>query len=148
MAKVILKEDVKKVGKMGQIVNVADGYARNYLIPKGLATEANTKNIRSLEHEKRILQEKARRLKNSAQDLANRILTMTLSIKAKAGEEGKLFGSVTTMDIAGALQNEGIEIDKKKISLEEPIKRLGSYSVNIKLHPEISVQLNIQVIQE
>ncbi|MDI6889791.1 MAG: 50S ribosomal protein L9 [Thermodesulfovibrionales bacterium] len=146
--KVILKEDVKNLGKIGQIVNVAGGYARNYLVPKGLAIVANTKNIKSIEHEKRMLQEKSKRLKNSAQDLANRISTMTLSIKARAGEEGKLFGSVTTMDIAGALQNEGIEIDKKKISLEEPIKRLGSYSVNIKLHPEISVQLNIQVIQE
>jgi large subunit ribosomal protein L9 len=146
--KVILKEDVKNVGKMGQIVDVADGYARNYLVPRELAVEANIKNIRSLEHEKRIIQEKAKKIKNSAQDLAHKISTITLMIKAKVGEEGKLFGSVTTMDIAELLKNEGIEIDKKKISLDEPIKRLGSYSVNVKLHSEISTQVNIQVVQE
>jgi large subunit ribosomal protein L9 len=146
--KVILKEDVKNVGKMGQIVDVADGYARNYLVPRELAVEANIKNIRSLEHEKRIIQEKAKKIKNSAQDLAHKISTITLMIKAKVGEEGKLFGSVTTMNIAELLKNEGIEIDKKKISLDEPIKRLGSYSVNVKLHPEILTQVNIQVVQE
>jgi large subunit ribosomal protein L9 len=146
--KIILREDIKALGKMGQIVDVADGYARNYLVPRGLAVEANTKNIRSLEHEKKIIQEKAKKLKDSAQDFALRISSMTLAIKAKAGEEGKLFGSVTTMDIAEALKNEGLEVDKKKILLEEPIKRLGSYSVNIKIHHEISAQLNVQVIEE
>jgi large subunit ribosomal protein L9 len=146
--KVILRDDVKNVGRMGQVVNVADGYARNYLVPRGFAIEANTKNIKSLEHEKRIIGEKAKKIKNSAQDLANKISTITLTIKANAGEEGKLFGSVTTMDIAELLKNEGIEIDKKKISLDEPIKRLGSYSVNVKIHPEISVQLAVEVVQE
>jgi large subunit ribosomal protein L9 len=146
--KVILKEDIKHVGKMGQIVDVADGYARNYLIPKGLVAEASTKNIKFLEHEKRIIQEKAKKIKDSAQDFASKISSVTISIKAKAGEEGKLFGSITTMDISEALQKEGIEIDKKKISLEEPIKRLGSYTVNIKLHHDVSAPLNIQVIEE
>lgn len=146
--KVILKEDVKHVGKMGQIVDVADGYARNYLIPKGLVTEASTKNIKFLEHEKRIIQEKSKKIRNSVQDLASRISSLTISIKAKAGEEGKLFGSITTMDVAEALQKEGVEIDKKKISLEEPIKRLGSYTVNIKLHPDVSAPLNIQIVEE
>jgi large subunit ribosomal protein L9 len=146
--KVILMEDIKKIGKMGQIVDVANGFARNYLVPKGLAVEANTKNIRSVEHGKKIVHEKARKLKDSAQDLSSKISAMTITIKAKAGEEGKLFGSVTTMDIAEALNSEGIEIDKKRISLEEPIKRLGSYFVSVKLHHEVSVQLNIQVIEE
>ena len=146
--KIILKEDIKKLGKMGQIVDVADGYARNYLVPKGIAVEASTKNIRSLEHEKKIIQEKARKHKDSAQDLTSRISAMTLTIKAKAGEEEKLFGSVTTMDIAEALLTQGVEIEKKKIVLEEPIKRLGSYSVQIKLHPDVSVPLTVQVIQE
>jgi len=146
--KVILKEDIKNLGEMGQIVKVADGYARNYLVPKGLAIEASTKNIKSLEHEVKILQERAKKLKNSAQDLSDRISALTLTITAKAGEEGKLFGSVTTMDITEALLREGFEIDKKKISLEEPIKRLGSYPVTIRLHPEISAQLTIQVVQE
>jgi large subunit ribosomal protein L9 len=145
--KVILRDDVKNVGKMGQVIDVADGYARNYLVPRGLAIEANTKNIKSLEHEKRIIGEKAKKIKNSAEDLADKISTITLTIKANAGEEGKLFGSVTTMDIAELLKNEGIEIDKKKISLDEPIKRLGSYSVNVKVHPEISAQLAVEVVQ-
>ena len=146
--KVVLKDDVKNLGKMGQIIDVADGYARNFLVPRGLASEANTKNIKALEHEKRIIEGKAKKVKNSAQELLNKISAMTFTIRAKAGDEGKLFGSVTTMDIAELLHKEGLEIDKKKISLDEPIKRLGSYSVNVKLHPEISTQLNIQVIQE
>lgn len=146
--KVILKEDVKNIGNMGQIVDITDGFARNYLIPRGLAVEANVKNIKSLEHEKKVIQEKVKKIKISSQTLSDKLANMTLVIKAKAGEEGKLFGSVTTMDIAEQLKNEGFEIDKKKISLEEPIKRLGSYSVNIKLHADISTQINIQVIEE
>lgn len=146
--KVILKEDVKNLGTMGQIVNVADGYARNFLIPKGLAIEANPKNIKSMEHIKRTINEKAKKIKNSAQELADKISKMKLAIKAKAGEEGKLFGSVTQMDIAELLKSEGIEIDKKKIYLEEPIKRLGTYTISIKIHPEISAQLNLEVVAE
>lgn len=146
--KVILKEDIKHLGKMGQIVNVADGYARNYLIPKGLVVEANEKNIRSLEHEKRIIEEKAKKIRNISHDIALRISSLTITIKSKAGEEGKLFGSITAMDIAEALQKEGIEIDKKKILLDEPIKRLGSYTVNVKLHTDISASLNILVVEE
>jgi len=146
--KVILKEDVRNLGKVGQIVNVADGYARNYLVPKGLAIVADTKNIKSIEHEKRILQEKERKIKETARELTTTLTSMTLVIKAKAGEEGKLFGSVTTMDIAEALKHQGIEVDKKKIILEEPIKRLGSYAVTVKLHPEATAQLSLEVIQE
>lgn len=146
--KVILKEEVKSIGSMGQVVDVSDGFARNYLVPRGLAVEANVKNIRSLEHEKKVIQEKARKVKNSVQDLANRLANMNVVIKTKAGEEGKLFGSVTTMDIAEQLKNQGIEIDKKKISLDEPIKRLGTYAVNLRLHSEITAQVNIQVIEE
>ncbi len=146
--KVILKETIKHVGKTGQIVEVKDGYARNYLIPKGFALEANIKNVRSLEHEVRVLQERAKKNRDSAQDLADRVSALTLTIMAKGGEEGKLFGSVTTMDVADALVKEGIEIDKRKIFMEEPIKRIGSYSASIKLHPDVSVQLNIQVVQE
>ncbi len=146
--KVILKDDVKNVGNMGQIIDVADGFARNYLVPRGLAVEANTKNIKSLEHEKRIIQEKAKKIKNQAQELSDKLSSMTLVIKAKAGEEGKLFGSVTTMDIAEQLKNEGIEVDKKKVVLDEPIKRIGSYPVQIKLHADVATQINIQVIEE
>lgn len=146
--KVILKEDVKNLGKMGDIVNVAEGYANNFLIPKKLAVEAITKNIKALEHQKKTIQEKAKKIKNTSKDLADRVSSLTLSIKAKAGEEGKLFGSITSMDIVDALKNEGIEIDRKKILLEEPIKRLGSYTVSVKVHPEITAQINITVIPE
>jgi len=146
--KVILKEDVKTIGNMGEIVDVADGFARNYLVPKGLAAEANVKNIRSMEHEKKIIQEKSKKIKASAQSLSEQIANITLTMKAKAGEEGRLFGSVTSMDIAELLRNEGLEIDKKKISLDEPIKRLGTYAVNVKLHSDVSAQLTIQVVEE
>lgn len=146
--KVILKEDVKNLGKMGDIITVAEGHARNFLLPKKLAVEALTENIKALEHQKKTIQEKAKKVKNVSQDLANRISSLSLSIKAKAGEEEKIFGSITSMDIAAALKNEGIDIDRKKISLKEPIKRLGSYAVSIKIHPEITAQLNISVVPE
>lgn len=146
--KVILKDDVKNVGNMGDIVKVTDGYARNYLVPRGLAVEASSKNVKSVEHEKRIIQEKAKKIRNSAQDLSDRISKVTLVMKANAGEEGKLFGSVTTMDIAEALKNEGFDIDKKKISLDEPIKRIGEHTVNVKIHPEITTNVTVQVVQE
>lgn len=146
--KLILKEDVKNLGKMGDIVNVAAGYANNFLIPKKLAVEAITENIKAIEHQKKMIQEKAKKIKNASKDLGDKIASLTLNIKAKAGEEEKLFGSITSMDIADALKNEGIDIDRKKILLEEPIKRLGSYSVGIKLHSEITTQLNITVVAE
>jgi large subunit ribosomal protein L9 len=146
--KVILKEDMRNLGKMGDVVNASDGYARNYLIPQGFALEANIKNIKSLEHDKRIIQEKAAKIKNSAQALADKISSLSLSIKARAGEEGKLFGSITTMDISEALKAEGLEIDKKKLSIDEPIKRVGAYVVGVKLHHDVSAQLNIKVVEE
>jgi len=146
--KVILKEDVKKLGSMGQVVDVADGFARNYLLPKGLAVEANIKNVKSMEHAQKVIHEKAKKLKESVQDFAQRLSGLTLVIKAKAGEEGKLFGSVTSMDIAEQLKNQGIEIDKKKISLEDPIKRLGTHTVGIRLHPEIDARITLQVVEE
>ena len=146
--KVILKEDVKKLGSMGQLVTVADGFARNYLVPRGLAVEASSKNVASLKHAQRVIQEKAKKVKESLEEFAARLSKITLVMQAKAGEEGKLFGSVTSMDIAEKLKSEGIEIDRKKISLEEPIKRLGTYSVSIHLHPEINAQISLQVVEE
>jgi large subunit ribosomal protein L9 len=148
--KVILKEDLKNMGTMGQIIDVSDGYARNFLVPRGFAVEANVKNIKSLEHAKRTIQEKARKIKNEAADLSKRIGDLKLVIKAKSGEEGKLFGAVTAMDIAESLKNAGIgiEIDKKKIVLDEPIKRIGTYSVGLKVHSEVTAQVNVEVVAE
>src|SRR6266496_3724225 len=116
--KVILQEDVKNLGKMGEVVNVTDGYGRNYLIPKKFAVEANIKNISAMEHEKRKIEEKAKKIKISAQGLSDKISTLSLTLHAKAGEEERLFGSITTMDIAEALKKEGIDIDRKKILLD------------------------------
>ena len=145
---VILKENVKDLGHIGDVVNVKDGHARNFLIPKGLAVEANPKNIKALEHEKRKIHELAKKAKASAEELAARVSGTSVTIKAKTGEEDKLFGSVTAMDIADALKKEGMDIDKKKIVLDEPIKRLGSYTVNVKIHSDVTAQLNVQVVSE
>ncbi len=146
--KVILQENVQSLGKMGDVVNVADGYARNYLIPRKLGVEANTKNIRALEHEKKKIEEKARKLMGEARGLAERLSSLTLTLSAKAGEEERLFGSITSMDIAEALKKEGFEIEKKKILLDEPIKRLGSYAVGIKIHPDVTPKVQVNVIPE
>jgi large subunit ribosomal protein L9 len=146
--KVILKEDVGKLGFMGDIVNVADGYARNFLLPKGIAAVADTKNIKSLEHEKRVIERRAEKHRADAQTLAEKIAAVTLNLKAKAGEEEKLFGSVTAMDIAEALKAEGFEVDKKKIVIEEPIKRLGSHTASIKVAREVNATVNIEVEAE
>ncbi|MGO9612206.1 MAG: 50S ribosomal protein L9 [Dissulfurispiraceae bacterium] len=146
--KIILKTDVKDLGAMGEVVTVKEGYARNFLLPKGLATEANLKNVKVLEHEKRKIQALAKKVKMSSESLASRISALSLVISAKSGEEEKLFGSVTAMDIAEALKKEGLEIDRKKIILDEPIKRLGSYTVNVKIHHEITAQLAVQVVSE
>ena len=145
---VILKDNVKDVGHIGDMVNVKDGFARNFLIPKGLAVEANPKNLKALEHEKRKIQELVKKAKSAAEDMAAKISGTSITIKAKSGEEDKLFGSVTAMDIADALKKEGLDIDKKKIVLDEPIKRLGSYTVNVKIHQAVSAQVNVQVVSE
>ncbi len=146
--KVIIKSDVKNIGQIGEVISVKDGYARNFLIPKGLAVEANLKNIKALEHEKRKIADISRKIKSTADTLSSKLSDMTLVIKARAGEEEKLFGSITAMDISEELKKEGFEVDKKKIQLDEPIKRLGEHSVNIKIHQNVSAKLNIKVIAE
>ena len=146
--KVILREDVKNLGDMGEVVNVSDGYARNFLLPKKFAVEANTKNLKEFEHNKKVIAERASKIKESVKSAAEKLAAVSLTIKAKTGEDDKLFGSVTNMNIADALASEGFDIDKKKIVMDEPIKRLGEYSVTIKLHPEISTQIKVQVVQE
>jgi large subunit ribosomal protein L9 len=143
--KVILKDDVKGLGIIGNVVDVANGYGRNYLIPRNLAVEANPKNLKQFEHEKNIILNRAKKIRHSANDLAQRISSMTVSIEVLSGEEDKLFGSVTSMDIAEALAKQGVDIDKRKIVLEEPIKRLGKYSVAVKLHHDVSANVTVEV---
>ncbi len=146
--KVFLKEDVKNLGKMGDVVNVAEGYARNFLLPKKFAVEANPKNLKEFEHNKRIIQERAAKIKDASKATADKLSALTLKIRAKAGEEDKLFGSVTTMDIAEAFKAEGFEVDKKKIVLAEPIKRLGEYTVEVKIHSEVNATVKVQVVSD
>jgi large subunit ribosomal protein L9 len=146
--KVFLKEDVKNLGRMGEVVNVADGFARNFLFPKKLAVEASTSNVKEFEHNRKMLQEKAAKLKDRMKTAAEKLSAVALTIKAKAGEEEKLFGSVTAMDIAEALKEAGFDVDKKKISLEEPIKRLGSYTIEVKVHHDISAPIKVNVVSD
>lgn len=146
--KVILREDMKSLGKMGEVVKVTPGYARNYLIPKGIAVEADVKNVRALEHEKRVIQDRARKTLDKAKGLAGEISAVSLSIKARAGEEEKLFGSVTAMDIAEALKEKGFAVDKKKVLLDEPIKRLGAYQVDVRVAPEVTATVSVEVVAE
>ncbi|MHC4278026.1 MAG: 50S ribosomal protein L9 [Planctomycetota bacterium] len=146
--KVILKEDVTNLGIMGDVVDVAAGYARNYLLPKNFAVDANEKNIKAFDHEKRIIQEKANKRRDTSKSVADAISAMTLTIKAKAGEEEKLFGSVTTMDIADALKAEGIELDKKRITLATAIKRLGEHEAEVRVDQDITASLKVLVEPE
>jgi len=146
--KVILREDMKSLGKMGEVVKVTPGYARNYLIPKGLAVEAVTKNIRALEHEKRVIQDRARKLLDKAKGFAGELSAVSLTIKARAGEEEKLFGSVTAMDIAEALKEKGFAVDKKKVLLDEPIKRLGAYQVDVRVATDVTATVSVEVVAE
>jgi len=143
--KVILKEDVKNLGIMGSVVDVANGYGRNFLIPRNLAVEANPNNLNQIKHEKNIIDIKSKKIIRSAEDLAKQISGITLSIEAQSGEEDKLFGSVTSKDIAEALSKQGVEIDKRKINLEEPIKRLGTYTVSVKIHHDVSANVTVEV---
>ena len=145
---VILREDIDKLGKIGDLVKVADGYARNFLVPKKKAIEATPDNLASMTHAKKMVSDRIRRMKKDAATEAERLSGVSVVIKAKAGEEGKLFGSVTTMDIADAVKAQGVEVDKRKIILEDPIKRLGDYTVSVKLHADVVAGIKVSVIAE
>ncbi len=145
---VILREDMDKLGKIGDLVKVADGYARNYLVPNKKAIEATPKNLHAMEHAKKMISDRLRKLKKEVAADADIIKALAITIKAKSGEEGKLFGSVTTMDIAEAMKVQGVAIDKRKIILDEPIKRLGDYSISVKLHADVTVDFKLTVIAE
>ena len=143
--KLILKENIEHLGQIGDIVKVAPGYARNYLLPKGLAIEATEKNAKALEHAKRQLAYKKNKSLEAARNLVAKLEALSVALTHQAGEEGKLFGSVTNMEIAAFLKENGLEIDRKKIVLAEPIKQLGEYTVPVKVHPEVSATLKVTV---
>ena len=146
---VILTQDVKGTGKAGDVIKVNDGFARNMLIPKGLAKEATQGNIRSLEKQKAIADQKREEQKAAAQKQADELEKVTLKIASKGGDSGKLFGSITSKDIADALEEqEGIRIDKKKIEMDGPIKQAGDSEVTLKLFQDVSVNLKVNVSVE
>lgn len=143
--KVILLEQVEKLGGPGDQVEVADGYARNFLIPKRKAVAATTAHVKSLDHLLRQNKGRKDRLRQAAESMAARIAEASCVIKRQAGEQEKLFGSVTNQDIAAALGARGLDVDRRKILLQEPIKVLGSYTIPIRLHPEVVAELRLTV---
>jgi large subunit ribosomal protein L9 len=148
MMEVILREDVKSLGKAGELVRVRPGYARNFLLPKGLAYEASEGNKKRIAGETRARTTRVEAEKNEAQGFAAKLAAVTVTLTGKAGEEGKLFGSVTAPDIADALAKQGLEIDRRRIELEHPIKALGFHSVAVRLHPEVHAEVRVQVVAE
>jgi large subunit ribosomal protein L9 len=146
--KVILLDDVTKVGRRGEVRDVSDGYARNFLIPKKLALSATAGNLKNLEHIKRQQDAKADRVKADAESLRTKIEALLYEERRQASEEGKLFGSVTSQDIADFLGTRGVPMDRRRITLDEPIKALGEHSVSMRLHPEVVAQLRVNVVRE
>ena len=145
--KVILLEEMPSLGEAGDVIKVADGYGRNYLIPEKKAIEATSKNMKVWEHQKNLLKDKINKVKKEAEKLAEKIGGTSCTISKQTGEEDKLFGSVTSMDIEESLKEEGIDIDRKKIILDEPIKKLGIYAIPIKIHPEVIANLKVWVVK-
>ena len=143
---VILKEDIDKLGHMGDIVEVKRGYARNFLIPKDFAVEATARSVKQLEHHKKAIADKIKKVKKLSETVADKLNQAKITLHHAAGEEEKLFGSVTTMEIAEALKEQGIEIDRRKIVMEEPIKRLGEYQVAVKLPGGVSATVSVSVL--
>lgn len=146
--KVILQQEIPNVGKIGDVLDVSDGFGRNFLIPQGKALLASTKNVKELEHKKRLVAQKLKQGKEGAASLAVKIEGLTCTLKRKVGEEEKLFGSVTAKDIQELLAAEGFKIEKGSILLGEPIKALGVFTVPIRLHPEVTANLKVWVVEE
>ena len=146
--KVMLQTNVDGVGHLGDLLDVRDGYARNFLIPRGKALEANTRNVKALEHTKRVLAEKAKKEKEEVEGLAKKISAVSLTMSAQVGKDDKLFGSVTVKDIAEALSEKGFEVDRRKIHLAQPIKELGTFTAFIKLHHQVTANVAVTVVKK
>ncbi|MFQ5454831.1 MAG: 50S ribosomal protein L9 [Nitrospirota bacterium] len=145
--KIILQEDISRLGKAGDLIDVASGYARNYLVPKKMAVEANPRNIKELEHAKRLIMDKQKTEKKEAEILGENISKVQLTIAVQVGEEDKMFGSVTNKDIAEALEKEEIIIDRKKIIMDKHIKELGIYNIPIKLSRDVMTEVKVWVVK-
>ncbi|HEX9630707.1 MAG TPA: 50S ribosomal protein L9 [Pyrinomonadaceae bacterium] len=146
--RILLREDVDDLGARGEIVRVRAGYARNYLLPRKLAVEATTNNVKAIEQERAALLKKEANERTTAQGQADQLGALLLEFKRKAGEQGALYGSVTSMDIADELKQRGYEIDRHRIHLREPLKRLGEFAVPLRLHREVTVDLKVKVAAE
>jgi len=145
---VILKEDITNLGKIGEVVRVRDGYARNYLLPRGLVLEANKKNLKTFEHHKKIIGDQKQKIMRQAQAVGDQLNGVSLVIPMKVGEEGKLFGSVTNIHIEKALKAKGLNVDRRKIQLAEPIKVAGEYDVPVRLSADLVVPLKVSVVSD
>ena len=146
--KIILLDDVAKLGRRGEVRDVADGYARNFLLPKKLALSATAGNLKDLDHLRQQHEAKAVRVKSDADGLRDRLEALVYEERRQASEEGKLFGSVTPQDVADFLEANGIKIERRRLVLEEPIKSLGEHTVGIRLHPDVTAQLKVHVVRE
>lgn len=146
--KVLLREDVDDLGARGEIVRVRAGYARNYLLPRKLAVEATAGNVKGIEQERAALLKKEAKERATAEAQSQQMSSLQLEFRRKAGEQGALYGSVTSMDLAEELQNRGYEIDRHRIHLREPLKRVGEYTVPIRLHREVTIELKVKVSPE
>lgn len=146
--KVILRDNIAKLGNAGEIVRVADGYAQNYLFPRGLAAKANEGNMRHLEHEKHQIFLRQEKAKREALKLAAELKDVSVTIPRQVGEEDRIFGSVTPRDIAEELRNEGYKLHRRQISMEDTVRKLGVYECEVKLHPEVSATVKVWVVSQ
>lgn len=146
--KIILREDVETLGKAGEVVKVKDGYGRNYLIPRQLAVLANVRNMKALDHDRRTIETRAKKTKKTAEATAATLSAVSLILPAKAGEEGKLFGAITSRDIAEALGKAGVTVDRKAIQLADPIKQVGDYKVKIRVAADVFPEISVSVVPE
>jgi large subunit ribosomal protein L9 len=145
---VILRDDIDKLGNRGDVIKVADGYARNFLIPKKLAVAASESNKKIVEQERQAHLRKDAKLQTEAQDLGRMLAGVNITITQRAGEEGQLFGSVTSTDIANALERQGYTIDRRKVQLDAPIKHTGEFKVPVRLHSQVTVEIPVNVVAE
>jgi large subunit ribosomal protein L9 len=148
MIEVILREDIKTLGRAGEMVRVKPGYARNYLLPQGLAYEATEGNRKRIAAETRVRDVRNQAERTEAERVAGTLGGITLTLSGKAGEEGKLFGSITSQDVADALTRQGHSVDRRRIELEHPIKTIGTHTVSVRLHPEVHAELQVSVVPE
>ncbi|MGP0564602.1 MULTISPECIES: 50S ribosomal protein L9 [unclassified Nitrospina] len=146
--KLLLLEEVEKLGHLGDEVEVRDGYGRNYLIPQGKAILATANNVKEFQHHKGIIQRKLKKLKGEAETQAEAIGKLRIQVSKKVGDQGKLFGSVTSQEIADLVEAQGVQIDRRKIQLSDPIKALGEFEVPLKLHPEVTAKIHVTVSAE